>query len=169
MSESSPGQPWPDFEPTALLEALAEHAVDFVVIGGIAAIAHGSARLTQDLDISYATNSDNLKALGRALRSLNARLRGVDEDVPFIPDEHTLRRSSLLTLDTRAGPLDLLAEPPGAPAYEELRKQASRITLGSRPVLIASIDDLVAMKLKAGRPIDLADVEALDAIRRLSR
>ena len=63
----------------------------------------------------------------------------------------------------------MLAEPPGAPAYEELRKQASRITLGSRPVLIASIDDLVAMKLKAGRPIDLADVEALDAIRRLSR
>jgi hypothetical protein len=169
MSGSSPGQPWPDFEPTALLEALAEHAVDFVVIGGIAAIAHGSARVTQDLDISYATNPENLKALGRALMSLKAGLRGMDEDVPFVPDEHTLRRTSLLTLDTSAGPLDLLAEPPGAPPYDELRKQARRITLGSRPVLIASIDDLVAMKLKAGRPIDLADVEELDAIRRLSR
>lgn len=169
MSESSPAQPWPEFEPTALLQALAEHAVDFVVIGGIAAIAHGSARLTRDLDISYATNADNLRALGAALMNLQARLRGVDEDVPFVPDEHTLRRTSLLTLDTSAGPLDLLAEPPGAPPYDELRRQAERITLGSVAVLIASIDDLVAMKLKAGRTKDLADIEELDAIRRLRR
>jgi predicted nucleotidyltransferase len=168
MSESSPGQRWPDFEPTALLKVLAEHRVDFVVIGGIAAIAHGSARLTQDLDVSYATDRDNLKALGQALISLGARLRGIDEDVPFIPDEQTLRRTSLLTLDTTAGPLDLLAHPEGAPPYDELRKHAQRITLASIPVLIASIDDLIAMKLKARRQKDLIDVEELEAIRRLS-
>jgi hypothetical protein len=168
MSESSPVQPWPDFEPTALLERLAEHAVDFVVIGGIAAIAHGSARLTRDLDISYATNAENLQALGRALMSLDARVRGVHDEVPFAPDERTLRRTELLTLETSAGPLDLLARPPGSPPYDELRKQARRITLGSRPILIASIDDLVAMKLKAGRATDLHDIEELDAIRRLS-
>jgi predicted nucleotidyltransferase len=169
MSESSPAQPWPEFEPTALLRTLAEHRVDFVVIGGIAAIAHGSARLTQDLDITYATGASNLRVLGAALIGLKARLRGVDEDVPFVPDEPTLRRTSLLTLATSEGPLDLLAQPPGAPPYEDLRREAQQIAIGDATVLVASIDDLVAMKVQAGRAKDLADIEELDAIRRLSR
>jgi predicted nucleotidyltransferase len=168
MSETSPGQPWPDFQPTALLEALARHGVDFVVIGGVAAIAHGSARLTQDLDIAYARDSDNLKALGEALIELGARLRGVDEDVAFVPDHTTLRHTTILTLDTSAGPIDLLADPAGAPPYDGLRRNATRIMLGATPILIASIDDLVAMKLKAGRTKDFADIEELETIRRLS-
>ncbi len=156
-----------DFRPVDLLETLTRHGVDFVVIGGIAAIAHGSSRVTADLDITYATDRPNLKALGDALGELRARLRGVDEDVPFVPDQATLRRTVILTLDTTAGPLDLLAQPPGAPPYDELRREAERITLDSFYVLVASIDHLVAMKLEAGRPHDLGDVDELDTIRRL--
>jgi hypothetical protein len=149
-----------------LLAALTGGGVDFVVIGGIAAIAHGSARVTQDLDITYSKDERNLGALGRVLIDLKATLRGVNDDVPFVPDERTLRRTEILTLDTSAGPLDLLGKPPGAPDYEQLRTHAARITLGNTPVFIASIDHLVAMKLAAGRPRDLGDVDELDAIRR---
>jgi hypothetical protein len=168
MSERSPAA-WAEFRPTELLQALAGAGVDFVVIGGIAAVAHGSARLTQDLDITYAQDPSNLRTLGEVLATLDVRLRGVTEDVPFVADERTLRHATILTLDTVGGPLDLLAAPPGAPRYEQLRKDADRITVGATPVLVASIEDLIGMKLAAGRPKDLADVEELDAIRRLSR
>jgi hypothetical protein len=157
-----------DFRPSALLEVLARHDVDFVVIGGVAAVAHGASRLTGDLDITYSTDAPNLASLGEALRELDARLRGVDEDVPLAPDGRALRRTTILTLDTSAGPLDLLSQPPGAPPYRELRRDAARIKLDTASVLIASIDHLVAMKLAAGRPRDLADIDELEAIRRLT-
>jgi hypothetical protein len=159
---------WAEFRPTALLEALSRHAVDFVVIGGVAAITHGASRLTQDLDITFSTDDENLRALGATLLELKARLRGVDEEVPFIPDERTFRRTTILTLDTTEGALDLLSQPPGAPPYEQLRRDATRVTVDSISFLIASIDHLVAMKLEVGRPRDLGDVDELDAIRRLS-
>jgi predicted nucleotidyltransferase len=167
MSGSSPER-WPEFRPTELLKALAAGSVDFVVIGGIAAVVHGSARLTQDLDIMYSKEPANLDALGRVLVQLGGRLRGVTDDVPFVPDERTLGRTTILTLDTKAGPLDLLTDPPGAPRYEQLRQAAGRTSVGGVPVLIASIDHLVAMKVAAGRDKDLLDIEELDEIRRLS-
>jgi hypothetical protein len=151
--------------PTSLLVRLADATVDFVVIGAIAVVAHGHIRTTRDLDITYATEPENLEALGRALVALDARLRGVAEVVPFVPDGRTLRGAELLTLETAAGSLDLLAAPPGAPPYAELKARAEPIEIEGRPVLIAAIDDLVAMKRSAGRPRDLEDIEALEAIR----
>jgi hypothetical protein len=74
---------WPEFRPRALLERLVAAEVDFVVIGGIAAVVHGSAAITRDLDIVYATGNDNLERLGSVLVGLGARLRGVTDDVPF--------------------------------------------------------------------------------------
>lgn len=153
--------------PTTLLTALADAGVDFVVIGGIAVVAHGHIRTTRDLDITYATSPANLRALGGFLVAADARLRGVAEVVPFIPDGRTLGRIEMLTLETRLGSLDLLASPPGAPAYERLREQAEAIDIDGRRVRIAAIDALVAMKRAAGRPRDLEDIEALLAIARL--
>ncbi len=158
---------WPEFRPTALIKRLVHHGVDFVVIGGIAMVAHGSARVTRDLDICYATDPANLDALAAAMASLGARLRGVVEDVPFVPDARTLRLSSLLTLSTPDGDIDLLAAPPGAPPYEQLRARAQRVTLDGVAVLIASLDDLAVMKRAAGRAKDQLDLEEIDVIRRL--
>lgn len=158
---------WPDFEPEPLLERLTARGVDFVVVGGIAAILHGSARITHDLDICYATDPANLEALGSVLVELEGRLKGVDEPVPFVPDARTLRDVELLTLKTSLGELDVLARPAGAPPYAALRRRAERVDLGRVTVLVASIEDLLAMKRAAGRPKDLADVEELEAIRRL--
>jgi hypothetical protein len=155
--------------PTALLVGLADAAVDFVVIGGIAVVAHGHIRTTRDLDITYSTSPANRQALGTFLVDVDARLRGVAEVVPFIPDDRTLTRVEVLTLETRLGSLDLLAAPPGAPPFRELRSRAVPIDVGGRSVRIASLDDLIAMKRAAGRGRDLDDIAALEAIDRIQR
>lgn len=160
---------WPEFHLAALLRRLTEAGVDFVVIGGVAAIAHGSVQITRDLDIAYALDPENLDRLGQALVGLGATLRGVTEDVPFVPDGRTLRRTRVLTLDTPEGRLDVLAAPDGSPGYPALRAGAIAVTVSGVEVRIAAIDDLIAMKKAAGRPKDLVAVEELEAVRRLSR
>jgi predicted nucleotidyltransferase len=150
-----------------ILRRLVQRGVDFVVIGGIASVLHGSPRNTFDLDICFATDEANLTALGDVLRDLQARLRGVDEDLPFVPDERTLAKVDLVTLVTRFGELDVIARPAGAPRYEQLRRRAERYDLGGFSVLVASIDDLIAMKHTTRRSKDLLDIEELEAIKRL--
>lgn len=157
----------PPLSADKILRRLVERGVDFVVIGGIAAVLHGSARNTFDLDICFATDDANLSALGDVLTTLGARLKGLDEGVPFVPDRRTLRQIELLTLVTSLGELDVLAKPPGAPNYADLRRNADRYDIGGFNVSVASIDDLIAMKQTAGRTKDLLDVEELEAIKRL--
>lgn len=152
-----------------LLATLVDHHVDFVVIGGMALVLHGSARVTQDLDVCFEASPENLAALGTALVSLNATLAGVADDVPFVPDARTLRAVEALTLDTPSGRLDVLARPSGAPAYRVLREEADRYDLGGFAVRVASVDHLLAMKRAAGRDKDLVDVSELEMIKRLRR
>jgi predicted nucleotidyltransferase len=159
----------PELHISALLGRLAGARVDFVVIGGVAVIAHGYERNTKDLDICYSPDRANLDALGEVLIELGTRLRGIDEDVPFVADARTLRRTQILTLDTREGGLDLLVDPAGSPGYGALKERAVRVDFADFEVLIASIEDLLAMKRAAGRPQDQTDIEALEAIRRLRR
>jgi hypothetical protein len=156
---------WAELDALGLLRELTSRGVDFVVIGGIAAVLHGSARVTQDLDVQYATDPANLDALGGALVALEARLADVGDDLPFVADGRTLRRVSMLTLETCRGRLDVLSAPPGAPPYDELRARAERYDVGGFFVLVASLDDLVRMKRAGRRPKDLADVAELETIR----
>jgi hypothetical protein len=156
---------WPDFRPTALIGALVQAGVDFVVIGGVAVVVQASPRFTRDLDISYAIDTANLERLGALLVSLDARLRDVEEDVPFTADARTLRRTQMLTLTTRDGDLDLLAYPPGSPGYPSLRRHADIVELEGASVRIASLEDLIEMKRAAGRPQDQIDVESLEVAR----
>ena len=159
----------PELDACQILRRLTAAGVDFVVIGGIAAVLHGSPRLTFDLDICYATDRANLRALGQVLDALGARPRGITDDLPFAADERTLGNVELLTLTTDAGDLDVLARPAGAPRYDALRRGAARYAVGGTVVNVASIDDLIAMKSVAGRAKDLADIEELEAIKRLER
>jgi predicted nucleotidyltransferase len=158
---------FPELHLEALLGRLAGAEVDFVVVGGVAVAFQGYGRATKDLDITYATDPENLRRLAEVLVTLHARLRGVTEDVPFVADERTLARTRLLTLDTDEGGLDLLANPPGAPPYATMRSRADRVELDAIVVAVAALDDLLAMKRAAGRPQDLADIEALEVARRL--
>lgn len=159
----------PPLQATKLLERLMAADLDFVVIGGVALSLHGADRPTKDLDICFSTDRENLERLGRVLVDLKAKLWGVDEDVPFIPDARTLSRLTVLTLRTPLGLLDVLTSPDGAPRYGTLAGKASRTELGGSPLLYASLDHMIAMKEAAGRLQDLADIEVLKAIRRLQR
>jgi hypothetical protein len=156
---------WPDFRPATLIGALVRADVDFVVIGGVAVVIQASPRFTRDLDISYATDAVNLERLGTVLVALDARLRGVEDDLPFTPDVRTLRNTQMLTLTTRDGDLDLLADPPGSPGYSALRRHADIVDLDGDSVRIASLEDLIEMKRAAGRPQDEIDIESLEVAR----
>lgn len=155
---------WREFQPAEALATLVAHGVDFVVVGGLAAVLHGSTRITQDVDVCYDSEPANLEVLGQALQDLDARLLGIEADLPFVPDADTLRRTEMLTLATSAGKLDLLRTPDTAPPYPELRRRAETVSVGAFAVRIASTADLIAMKAAAGRPKNLGDIEELEAI-----
>jgi len=159
-----------EFRPRGLLEHLTRHGVDFVVIGGIAAALHGSERNTFDLDICPAQDAANLDALGIALVEIDAGLRDIDEEIPFVPDGRSLAGIEILTLSTSLGPLDVVVRPHGSPSYAALRRRATQMDVGGpAPVPIASIEDLIAMKRGTDRPKDRDDIERLDALARLAR
>lgn len=160
---------WADFNPEAILARMTARGVDFVVVGGFAAVIHGSPRVTQDLDLCYSHDPENLRALGDVLTKLNARLYGIEDELPFVPDERTLKRAEILTLQTDLGKLDLLAQPSGSPRYSDLKASADRVDIGDLLISVVSIPDLIAMKRAAGRPKDLVDITELEAIERLSR
>lgn len=148
------------------LGTLAGHGVRFVVIGGVAGNLRGSTTITQDVDVCYARDDENLERMADALIELHARLRGAPPDVPFILDAKTLEMGDHFTFVTDVGSLDILGHPSGIPGgYEELERAADEMDLGEFTVKVASIDDLIRMKRAAGRPKDLIEVEVLGALR----
>ena len=153
------------FSPLDMLRVLNRHRVAFVLIGGVAARLHGSPSLTGDLDVCYDRGQENLERLAEALKELQARLRGVDEDVPFLLDAKTLKAGSNFTFVTTAGALDVLGAPAGTRGYDELIANAERMDIGGLEVLVADLDDLIRMKLAAGRPKDRIEAEILGALR----
>jgi Nucleotidyl transferase AbiEii toxin, Type IV TA system len=155
-----------EFRPTRLLARLVGADVDFVIVGGVAVVLQAQPRFTNELDICYASDAGNLERLAAVLTSLHARLRGIDEDLPFLANARTLRQTQILMLTTDDGELDLLVEPSGAPPCEDLRARADVVDVDGIEVRVASIEDLAAMKRAAGRPQDLADLEALEIARR---
>lgn len=156
--------PAAEFDPAPIVQALNRHEVDFVLIGGQAAILLGSARATFDIDIAYARDRRNLERLANALRELGASLRGAPDDVPFLLDAETLQRGMNFTFTTRFGPLDILGEPAGAPPYAELKRAAVATEVAGSLIPAASIDHLIAMKEAAGRPQDKVDAQELRVI-----
>jgi hypothetical protein len=153
-----------EFDPRPILDVLVAHEVDFVLIGGLAAVAHGSARATFDLDVAYARTGENLQRLSDALLELETTLRGAPPGLPFQLDSETLRSGLNFTFDTRSGPLDILGEPAGAPSYDELRRRASRERISGHLIPVSSLDDLIAMKEAAGRPHDKLTATELRAL-----
>lgn len=154
-----------DFDPFRSLRALDRHGVRYVLIGGLGARIHGSPTVTNDIDICYERTTENLERLAAALRQLDARLRGVSEDVPFQLDAAALAAGDHFTFTTRAGSLDCLGSPAGVGGFDELARNARLFEVEGLTLLVASIDDLIRMKRAAGRRKDLIEVEILAALK----
>ena len=157
----------PIFRPDELLRRLVNAGVKFVLVGGLAAQAHGSTSLTNDLDICIARDHENLRALASVLADVSAIRRGLPADAPPVPplDARTLRAGSRFTLATRFGDFDLLANPDPGFDYATLAEAAVPATSAGVRVLAASLDDLISMKRAAGRPKDRVELEILGALR----
>ncbi|MBA2701981.1 MAG: hypothetical protein H0U58_09810 [Chloroflexi bacterium] len=155
------------FRPARIFDVLMRHEVRYVLIGGLAAQAHGSPSLTGDLDLCFARDAENLSNLADALLELGAVRRDLPPDSPKMPalDARTLLAGGAFTLATRFGDVDLLASPDPGFHYERLLEHAVSTMVDKAPVAIASLDDLMAMKRAAGRPKDRIELEILGALR----
>jgi hypothetical protein len=158
--------PTPRLRPEALLECLAEHKVDYVVIGGVGANIWGSPRGTLDLDICAATTRANKQRLASALGELGARFRppGLEED-GFPPpdgwDERIFDSLVSLATTTDLGWLDIWFVPDGTTGYDDLIRNAVDVRIGTHHVKVAAIADIIRSKQAAGRNKDLAAIDHL--------
>ncbi len=152
-----------------ILSHLHAEAVEFVVVGGMAMVSHGSAYITDDLDVCYRRTGENLPRLVRAVAPLRPRLRGAPPDLPFLWDERTLRAGLNFTFVTEAGNFDLLGEVKGVGDYDAMLPHAERMDIEGHPTLVMSIDQLIQSKRAAGRRKDLLHLDELEEIRKRRR
>lgn len=149
-----------------VLETLARHDVEYVLIGGLAAHVLGSPSVTFDVDICHERAWPNLERLSEALRDMNASLRGAPESVRLLLDAQTLRNGDTFTFDTTFGALDIVGAPSGTRGYRELRVNATRLDLDRGVVVwVCALEDLIRMKAAACRPKDRIELEVLGALR----
>jgi uncharacterized nucleotidyltransferase DUF6036 len=154
----------------ALLRALREHDVEFVVIGGFSLAAHGVVRGTKDLDVVPEPSRPNLERLMAALRDLGAEpLELADfrpEELPYPLSVEGLEAGGNWALATRHGRLDVMQYVEAVESYAQLRASAEDLQLSDQvSYSFAGLDDLVAMKRAAGRPQDLIDIADLERAR----
>jgi uncharacterized nucleotidyltransferase DUF6036 len=143
-----------------ILRTLAEYAVDYVIIGGLAVQTHGHVRTTADVDVFPSPDPSNLARLADALNALDARILNPGSRELKI-DASMLPRATPWQFATRHGAIDVVHDVPGAPPFEQLRSRALHIRLGDLQLSVASRDDLISMKRASGRPVDLEDLAAL--------
>ena len=148
-----------------LLRALCDAEVEFILVGGVAARAHGSSRLTDDLDVAYARSSANLARIVTALAPFAPYLRGAPPGLPFDWSVATLRAGLNFTLITSTGAIDLLGEITGGGPYDALRPHAITVTAFGRDLLLLDLPWLIHVKRAAGRPKDLEVIAELEALQ----
>jgi predicted nucleotidyltransferase len=151
-----------EFEKIA--RVLAAGGVKFIVIGGWAAIFHGLAHSTYDVDVMYSRDRENIRRLVEALKPLHPYLRGAPPGLPFVFDEKTVRNGLNFTLNTDLGKLDLLGEVPGARSYDELLPHSKEMEANGIRYRCATLERLIQMKRAAGRPKDFEILAALIAL-----
>jgi hypothetical protein len=151
-----------------LLGALTEGQVRFIVVGGAAATAHGSARLTLDLDIVYERTEENVDRLIAALGPGEPYLRSAPRSLPFQWTPKTIRNGLNFTLATTWGDIDLLGEISGGGGYAELLPYTIMLDLFGHKCECLNLERLIFVKRAAGRPKDFDAVAELEAIQEQS-
>lgn len=147
-----------------VLPAFARAGVRFIVIGGVAAAAHGSSRFTKDLDVVYARDDDNIRRLVEALRPHSPYLRGAPPGLPFKWDFETLRLGLNFTLTTTVGDVDLLGHVPGGGTYDDLLPHTIEMTAFGVTCRYVTLPTLITLKRAAGRPRDFDAIAELEIL-----
>ena len=149
----------------SLLRALTSAQVEFILIGGVAAAAHGSPRVTQDVDIVYRRTPENLARLVGALKDAEPYLRGAPPGLPFRLDVATLSAGLNFILTTNLGMIDLLGEIAGGGSYENLVEHSFAADVFAVQCRVLDLETLIATKRAAGRPKDFEAIAELEILR----
>lgn len=153
----------------SLIELLDGSKVEFIIVGGVAAAAHGAARTTLDLDLVYRRTPENLQRLATAFSGLDPYPRGAPEGLPFRWDAQTLANGLNFTLRTRLGDVDLLGEITAGGGYETLLSHTVEMTLFDCRCRCIDLRELIRVKRAAGRPKDFEAIAELESLLALAR
>lgn len=158
MSDLAPGA----FDPEAVIRALDEHGVRYVIVGGVAARLHGSPTLTEDIDVTPERSADNLRRLAAALKDLGARLAVPDvEGGLAVPLDQDTFSSPVMKFTTTAGEIDVVLEPTGVGGFDQLHPRAVDFEVSGIRLRVAALDDIIASKEASGRAKDRAQLGIL--------
>lgn len=152
-----------------MITELRRAGVRFVVIGGLAARAHGSSHITDDLDICYEPERDNVERLATTLAGWRAYLRGAEPGLPFAMDRDMIHRTPVMTLVTDLGAIDIMDRVQGVGEYAEVERQAVPAAIGGTEFLALDLPALLAAKRATRRPKDLDQIPELGALLELRR
>jgi hypothetical protein len=154
-------------DPAPILHQLTAHQVEFIVIGGLAMRVHGSAHITDDLDVCYRRTPDNLKAVAAAFAPLHPYLRGAPAGLPFRFDVPTIQAGLNFTLTTDHGFIDLLGEVSGVGRYDQALARSVEAEMFGLKVRVLSLDGLISAKKAAGRLKDRNHLLELEELKKL--
>ncbi len=154
---------------TELIVGLADAAVDFVLVGGLAAGVHGSTRVTFDLDICYSPAPANRERLAALLAEWNAYLRGVEPGLPFVMDAKALETSHVLTLTTSLGDVDVMDAVDGVGPYSDVARQSVEAEFAGRRIRVLDLPALLKAKRATKRQKDAEQIPELEALLELRK
>jgi hypothetical protein len=157
----------PDFQ--GLIKILVDNQVDFVLIGALAMIYHGSSHVTRDVNVCYSRSPANIQRLAQALAPLHPYMRGAPAGLPFRFDAPTIQADLNFTLTTDLGPFDLLGEVSGIGFYEQALARSEAGDFLGFPIRVLSIEGLIAAKIAAGRFKDQSHVLELEELKNCRR
>lgn len=149
-----------------LLKFLIKSPVDFVIVGGFAAVLHGCNQTTRDIDICLVLNSEQIRLLRKVLKPLNPKIRTAHERPSFLTTPKDVTNIKELHLETDLGVLDIISNVENVGNYYDVLKNSVELELFAGRCFVISIDDLIKSKKALGRHRDLAVVEELEAIKK---
>jgi hypothetical protein len=144
-----------------IIPPLVSAKVDFILIGGMAAILHGSARVTFDIDLVYSRSDENIQRLATALVPYQPCLRDAPAGLPFAWDAKTIRSGLNFTLTTSVGGVDLFGEVAGGETYQDLLAHSFDVDAFGVRFKCIDLPTLIRIKEAADRPKDREAVAEL--------
>lgn len=153
----------------AAIQVLSDAGVEFIVVGGWSAILHGGTHITNDLDLFFSRRPENVRRLAEALRPFHPRPRGMPDDLPFVWDAASLANSTILTLSTDLGAIDLLAEVSGLGSFEEVERNSLSVEMFGRRVRTLDLKSLIESKRAVARDKDLNVLRELESLLEAER